>query len=353
LRVNHANLRTIAWTVAAIVTVQSSCLGTALSDESATPSDCPAHNAVAFAVRGLLSQSHVEIANIESSFEIRDLGRHFIINVQNRTRDFVDDPHDCVRRVRVAAVFIALTLAPPDIGLNDLDREDPLDSTTPSEASPPSNRETAEQLEATTPPPETVVPLPTPAAPQPVPVPAPKAIVAQQPRPDSWRVEPELGGTSVLALRSSSSVSSVGAELRIIVMKEAWGLTAGASLTTADDLILGTSRIRQLRYPVDVGLRWNLYRNWLTTSADVSLLATILQLQQTNVAGAPRKTQLELGGRAGITLRLGRSSIAPFARGFLELIPFPHQLAVEPRGPIGNTTAVWLGATVGLAGSFH
>jgi hypothetical protein len=320
------------WAIASVAAAEIAWVVPCRAEEPASPTDCPSHDAVAKAVRGLLNRSHIEIANIESAFDVRDLGQRYIVTVRERTREYDDESRDCVRRARVAAVFVALTLAPPDIGLPDLAEESPQNPTPTPEPAPSS-------------PPPPSPPKPTP--PQPLIRIKPAAI------PSSWRAGVEIGALCALAPSADQTLTAFGAELRFFLTESRLGFHLGASLATADSLDLASSSVRLQRFPFDVGLRWNWSRAWLGGSLDLGAVMEVLTAQQTNLPQASQKTLVEVGGRAGITLLASRSTVAPFIRGFAELYPSTHALAVEPRGVIGRTPAWWAGTSVGLAGFFN
>src|SRR5260370_32589999 len=86
---------------------------------------CPSRDAIAFAVGVLLDRSRapVNADTVAREIEVHDLGDRYVVQIRGRRREFTDDARDCSKRVRVAAVFVALTVAPPDIGLPDLSPE--------------------------------------------------------------------------------------------------------------------------------------------------------------------------------------------------------------------------------------
>jgi hypothetical protein len=109
---------------------------------------CPTREAVGVAVHALLSQSRVDPRSVETTIEVQDLGERYVVTVKGRTREYTDEAHDCARRARVAAVFVALTLAPPDIALPELKPMARAEPTAPPPKPEPEPRPRAEPTAA-------------------------------------------------------------------------------------------------------------------------------------------------------------------------------------------------------------
>lgn len=329
-------------TVALLLTLSS----TGRTEEGATPTECPSRDMVTIAVRGLLNQSHVEVPDLESKFEIRDHGQTYSVTAHGRTRDYDDEGRDCIRRARVAAVFVALTLVPPDIYAPDQTSLDDVPTAATSEPAPP----------PPVPPtrPTVTAPIPT-KLPQPVrkstPLPS-EARIANTPD-NHWQFGIELGALGTTAPRSEQSLTALGAEMRFVLTRPNWGIVLGGVITTGDESTLGTSTVSQKRVPFDLGLRLNWDNSWLTSALDLGPTFAVLQLQQSTPPGSPSSTTVEVGARAAATGLVGHSTTRPFIRGFTEFLPFTHDLAVEPRGTIGRTSRFWLGVSIGLAVVFN
>jgi hypothetical protein len=296
-----------AWIVAAA--------GSAFAAEPAPESRCPSREAVAQAVRALLSRSRapVDVESVDRELAIQDLGERYVVEIRGRKREYADEAHDCSKRARVSAVFVALTVAPPDIALPEL----------PVEPAPETPR------------------APAPRTPPPRPEPAPR----------SWWSEVEVGAWAGAAPRRDHSVFVMGGELRLGLTGERFGLTAGASLSTPSTLEFGNVRVRVARYPFDLGarLRWSgpIVAAWI----DVGAVASLVQVRALDLADARTTSRLEPGARAALTLA-AQGAWAPYLRVFSEVVPAPYEVAVEPRGPIGKTSAVWLGLSIGVTGKF-
>lgn len=300
-----------------------------LAQSAASRLDCPTHRAVADAVRALLDSSRVEVRDVESKFEIRNDGQRFSVVANGRSRDFDDPELDCIGRTRTAAVFVALTLAPPDIGLPPADQTEPASQTAPAApvkvAKPgwPSTAKPTEMRSRSTP-------------------------------PVAWRFGIELAAAIQAGPSGSTWRKGLGAELRLVLTKPTWGWTVGAMLTTVEDLHWRASRVDEGRMPIDFGFRWTQIRPWGRTFVDTTAVVAIMQLRQVNSLNrSPMKTVLDVGGKMAIGLHLGHSTFAPAVRVSAEFYPVPREISVDPSGKIGTTAWLWLAAAIGLAGNFH
>jgi hypothetical protein len=153
------------------------------------------------------------------------------------------------------------------------------------------------------------------------------------------------------APRTESSQGAVGAELRWSISREQWGLSLGANVATASTLELSGVPVRESRIPFDLGVRRNLHTERLTGSLELGVAAALTRVRQQDLASAETETLVELGGRAAGRLALN-SALSPYLCVFTQFFPFPHELAAEPRGGIGHISALWVGASLGVAAKF-
>jgi hypothetical protein len=154
------------------------------------------------------------------------------------------------------------------------------------------------------------------------------------------------------APRSDRSLWALRGELYLVLTGDRWGVTLGGSTPNTSSLELGDVRIRQIRYPFDLGVRLGWRTGWLRSSVAWQALMAVLRLRAADIPDAATTTRWEWGVRAVANLSTHGSRIAPYLRGSAEFIPVTHQLAVEPRGSIGRTAALWLGGAAGIAGVF-
>ena len=76
-------------------------------------SSCPLPEAVAAELATLIPSDRLaETARAPGAIQLADLGPLFRVIAAGRTREYRDEGRDCAHRARVAAVFVALALAP-------------------------------------------------------------------------------------------------------------------------------------------------------------------------------------------------------------------------------------------------
>src|SRR5581483_9738787 len=111
---------------------------------------------------------------------------------------------------------------------------------------------------------------------------------------------------------------------------------------------------REQRIPIDAGVRWRQVQRWVEVDGEASLVAALFRAQGLSPVVAKEATRLDLGMRAGITLRVGArdARIAPIAGIHAAYFPRPYDLAIMPAGVVGRTPTLRLGATAGVAASF-
>lgn len=326
-------------------------------------SACPKREAVAVAVRALLRPSHVDTAGIEAQFEVQDFGDRYAVTVKGRRRDYHDEPRDCAKRAHVAAVFVALTLAPPDIPLPEQPELPPSAASTRSSPAPSSSTAAAPAATSTpaaaaaapgaaaAPAATTTAGATTSAAPAPAAAASGSAPAAAPAPTKAWSFQTELGALALIAPRTDSSQTALGGELRLSAVRDAWGIAAGAQVASASALELDAVSVRESRIPFDLAVRHSLCTSRLQCSLELGVVAALSRFRQEERANARTETRVEWGARAAARFALG-SALSPYLSVFTQVFPFRHQLAVEPRGPIGHPSPVWLGLALGVGAKF-
>jgi len=76
--------------------------------------DCPAGADIDAALAQLLSTEAGRTSS--AAITVRDLGATWSVHVAGRSATYSDPDRNCSERTKVAAVFVALVLEPPDIG---------------------------------------------------------------------------------------------------------------------------------------------------------------------------------------------------------------------------------------------
>ena len=290
---------------------------------------CPSRDSIGVAVQALLGESRLSSEEL-NLVEVVDLGARYVIKVKGRVREYTDESRDCAKRARVAAVFVALTLAPPDIGASDEGPWPKSDVPLP-EATP----------QGSTLPPA----APTPPV-QPVPVPAAPSVSAS---PKSWTPGVEIGVSAAIAPRSDKTLFDLGGQFKFVFSSPQWGLLLGANIPTASTLMLESIRIQQARYSAILGVRFNLHTEQIRGALDICAMSALLRLRQLDLPNANTTTSVESGLHLGTVWALSGRLVSPYVGGYAEFIPATIPIAVEPRGIIGHSSAVWLGLSAGMA----
>jgi hypothetical protein len=239
--------------------------------------------------------------------QIFDLGVPYRIVAAGRVREYRDETRDCAYRARIAAVFVALAIDPAELSIE--------------------------------PPPPPRLPAP-PAAPTPAPAPRPAARL-------------ELAATGQVGIGPGEVSATGGLAVRGAFGRGRLALVAGTEVLAPSDFALGGVRLRQWRLPVDVGLRGQLDGQRLQPYGEIGLGLALLSERALSLADSNGGTSLEIGARLTAGLRLAtRGRLAPFIALGGELVPSPPQLFALPRGVLGHTPVVWVGAAIGASLGF-
>ena len=126
-------------------------------------------------------------------------------------------------------------------------------------------------------------------------------------------------------------------------------MTLGADIPNSSTLEFESIRVRQARYSGDLGLRYSWHSSVTRVVFDVGALVGMVRLQQVDGSSTSKVSRVEAGLRAGAGMALEGRSVSPFVGGFAELLPVTNPIAVEPRGIIGRTSAMWIGLIIGVA----
>jgi hypothetical protein len=235
---------------------------------------------------------------------VQDEGDRYRVGFGERAHDYVDTQRDCARRAHVAAVFVALTLVPPQFLITE----------------PPS---------------------PPPPPPPPPPSPAPKSLA----------VRLELGPWVAAAVRSDEGRAGWlgGAALRVLVGAGRFAALAGAGVSLPASV--GPSPVREQRLPFELGAR----RVWRgpTWEAGVDLAGVVTLLRVGEAGGGARATSVDPGLRVGGILSAGRGRLVPFVNLFADMSFASRAVALVPDGVVGRTSWLRAGATAGVAWRFR
>lgn len=274
---------------------------------------CPSEAGIDAAIIALIPRGVAALPD-SARVNVVDLGETYRVEVKSdavaRARLFRDGTRDCEQRARFAAVFIVLTLLPPEL--------------------------------AVAPPPPRVEAPPAPPPPRPPPPP---------PRPQRWRLEVSALLDGAPAVFNAASMLSLGGELRAGRRTGTVMITAGIGFEPRASFSIGGLDGRVARLPVDVGLRLQRVLGRVELAGELGLAAAPLRAEGLNTAMPMSGTRLDVGARGGATLRFGRPStrLAPVLGLHVQIFPWPYEITASPAGGLGTTPVLWLGATAGLS----
>jgi hypothetical protein len=127
-------------------------------------------------------------------------------------------------------------------------------------------------------------------------------------------------------------------------------VAAGAAFLLPRELTIGGVRLRQWRVPIDLALRARRSGTRFSPFGELGVVVALLSERAVELATPYTARAVELGLRAAVGVRGPWSArLAPFAALHAELIPMPPTIVALPRGSVGHTPYVWLGATAGLS----
>jgi hypothetical protein len=245
--------------------------------------------------------------------QIEDLGGKFRISVLHRVREYREEARDCAHRARMASIFAALIIDPAAL----------------LEAAPCEH-----------PPCSTSIPAPV--------ISAPVQKLPARARPPVFRLE--LAPILIMGIGSAEHAWHWGGGLRMALGRGALVPILGAAVAAPADATVGGVRLRQWRLPVDLGIRvaWSGSRADLYGEIGVAL--GVLSERALDLVVSKSRTALEWGGRVGLGARLkAERGVTPFVAVQAELVPDPPSVFALPRGDVGRTAEVWIGASVGAS----
>ncbi len=275
-----------------------------------TSGTCPGLEMISAAVTALIPHGGLDSLPRSAAVEVADLGDSYRVNVVAegvpRVRIFRDVGHDCVQRARFAAVFIVLTLLPPEL----------------------------------------VIDVQPEAAPEPR-----RAAPAPEPPPRPFRLDVGAVLDVAPAVWGAPQMVAPGGELRIARRFGGLAGVLGAGLEPRASFSQGGLLGRETRVPLDLGLRaWRPLGPW-ELDGEAAIAAAIFHAEGLNTLMPQQGTRLDLGARVGVALRFGSPAAraVPFVGLAALLFPRRYEIATTPQGALGSTPALWIGVALGLS----
>ena len=261
--------------------------------------DCPADADVDAALVQLLSpgadrKSHAAVT-------LRDLGTRWSVEVAGRSASYSDPARDCVERTRIAAVFAALVLEPPDMG----------------DASP-----------------------------------APPAPVFNRPQvPPHRRHRLDLAPEFLFAPGAGARDSAMawGGALRWLASGERFGLTAGLQASYPAVIKLQTYELSLARVSLDTSATVSWRLGAAEFGVEVGPYGALLFAKGRGLAPNGSSTHVDAGGRLGLRVRIIGLRVSPFLALQGELSARHFSLTVSPDRDVGTAPRLWLGLLAGAS----
>jgi hypothetical protein len=277
---------------------------------------CPASRAVENVLATLLPAG---VANGPTAqARVSDRGDTYVVAVGERAKTYADPARDCAERSRVAAVFIALALAP--------------------DAQPAATASSVDAV-VTAPPSRPLAPPPS--------------------TPPSRLLRIDARG--VLQSAPEAGLFAPGAELGITAGGHTFGARAECGWLSPTSLAISGAgeRILVERFPCALGptLRFFPSTAPLEVSLDAGIVLGAIRARGRGFATTYDSARLELGARLALDaiLPLGAGSrqagLAPVIGLEATVDPAVYDLVVTPRSVVAHTPVLWVGVTVGVCWS--
>jgi hypothetical protein len=260
--------------------------------------DCPAGADVDAALAQLLSakSDRSSLATVT----VRDLGTAWSVQVAGRSATYSDSVRNCPERTKIAAVFAALVLEPPDMG-------DPAPAIRESMGSTRPRLSGGHRLDL-----------------------APEFLVA-----------PGAGGRS--------SAMAWGGSLRWLASGERFGLTTGleASYPTVAKVQPYELALARVSLDVSASLSWR----WGAAELgfEIGPYGALLLANGRGLYPSASSTHIDAGGRLGFRVQTIGRRVSPFLALQAEFSARRFDLVVDPIGNVGTAPRIWLGALAGAS----
>ncbi len=284
--------------------------------------ECPSETAIRTDIEAIVPASDLEKVTA-ANIDVADLGTTYHVRIAGdggeRQRTFRDVDHDCDHRARFAAIFIVVTLLPPDVLLESLPEPPP---------APPAS------------------PLP------PTPVTAVvAATVPSVPRSRRLRIELSALLDAAPTMGGAGQSTTLGGEVRAFWEGKRLAAMAALGLEPRASFDFDGLGVDELRVPFDLGLALIHSWNRLAFVGAIGAAGAVVRISGTNTASPQSGTRLDLGGRLAVGMRFGSSSsvVAPVIGIHALIFPKPYEAMATPQGNIGQLPALWLGLTAGVS----
>ena len=245
-----------------------------------------------------------------------DHGDRFTVSVKGQTGQYTDTERDCAERARVSALFIALTLNPPQI--QSAERDAPQRKPAP--------------VEERKPPPQTSV--------------AP----ATAPMSSTW-THLEAGARFDGPLNSGVPATlGAGLELRVSLGRGRVGAVLGGAVLAPVTWDISGVLVQEQRFPGHLALRLRWPSPLVTLALDLGVSATVFTVRAPELARESNSVRLDVGPRTALTARFATiGGLSPYFGAHVEYFPHAYRLIADPNGKLGATPHAWVGMSLGVS----
>ena len=281
---------------------------------------CPTAAAVAAETWELTPARQRAVLDELRDVQIEDLGASYRIVVTTakgtKERIYQGPERDCDKRARFVAVFVVLTLMPPEGQLPD-----------------------ATVAEATSP----ATPPPSPEIAKPNLVPN---LVAER----LFRLEVAATAEQGIKLDGANGVGYFGGSLRALVGRGVLLPALGVSYAALGHFDAGGVQADLARAAAHAGLRARVRTSAWEFAAEADAVVVTSRATATNLLYSTSDSGVELGVEAALLVAVPtKLLVEPFLATAVRWIPVPHGLTAIPRGEVGVLPHLWIGASAGVA----
>jgi hypothetical protein len=277
---------------------------------------CPTAAAVAAETWALTPAHQRAVLDELREVQIEDLGATYriVVTTEKGTKEriYQGPERDCAKRARFVAVFIVLTLMPPEGQLPDA----------------------------------TIAETPSPASPRPSAETSKPNFVAER----LFRLEVAAMSEQGIKLGGGTGVGYFGGSLRALVGRGAFVPALGVSYAALGHFDAGGVQGDLARVAAHAGLRARVRASAWELGAEAGAVIVTSRATATNVLHPTSDSGIELGAEAALLVAIPtKILVEPFLATTVRWIPVPHGLTAIPRGEVGVLPHLWIGASAGVA----
>jgi hypothetical protein len=285
---------------------------------------CPTAAAVAAETWALTPAHQRAVLDELYAVQVEDLGPSYRVVVTTakgtKERSYQGPERECEKRARFVAVFVVLTLMPPEGLLPDATVAEP-----PSPATPP----------------------PSPAIAKSELQPKEESTLAAERR---FRFELAVTAEQGLKLEGASGVAYVGGSLRALVGRGVLVPALGVSYATLGHFDADGVQADLARAAANAGVRARVRSSAFELGAEADAVIVASRATATNLLHPTSDSGTELGVEAALLVALRTQVLfEPFLATNVRWMPVPHALTTTPRGEVGTLPSLWIGASAGVA----